>query len=462
MADSEKYDVIVIGAGPGGYVAAIRASQLGLRAAVIEKEALGGVCLNWGCIPSKALLKNAEVLSYINNSEDFGISIDGVKADFSKAMARSRAVADKNNSGVAYLLRKNNVDHIEGSAIIKSPTVIQVDGNSEYHADNIIVATGSSPRTIPGIEIDHENIVTSRDAIVAEKLPKSILIIGGGPIGVEFAYIYKAYGVDVTIVELFENIVPNEDEEVSKQLARSLSKIGIKIKTGCKVSSVKNNKASVRVSFEQNEVIEDSTFDKVLVAVGVVPNTQAIGLEENGIDMENGYIAVDDTMKTSIANIYAIGDITGKLPLAHVASAQANIAVESICGMDTVALDYSMIPRAIYCNPQVASLGLTEIQALEQGYDIKVGKFNAQANGKAGAMGESDGFVKLVFDAKYGEILGAHMIGPEVTELLGELSLTKLCEGTSMELGLAVHAHPTLSEMIKEAALDAQGKVLHM
>ena len=462
MADSKKYDVVVIGAGPGGYVAAIRAAQLGLKAAVIEKEALGGVCLNWGCIPSKALLKNAEVLSYINKSEDFGITVEGVKADFGKAMARSRAVADKNNSGVAYLLRKNDVDHIEGNAVIKSASTIEVNGDTIYSADNIIIATGSSPRAVPGIDIDHQNIVTSRDAIVTDKLPKSILIVGGGPIGVEFAYIYKAYGVDVTIVELLENIVPNEDEEVSKQLLRSLTKIGITIKTGCKVSSVKNNKTSVRVSFDSDGQIEESTFDRVLVAIGVVPNTTGIGLEGNSIAMENGYVLVDDQMRTSIPNIYAIGDITGKLPLAHVASAQANIAVESICGLETVALEYSMIPRAIYCNPQVASLGLTESQAKEQGYEINVGKFNAQANGKAGAMGESEGFVKLVFDAKYGEILGAHMIGPEVTELLGELSLTKLCEGTSLELGLAVHAHPTLSEMIKEAALDAQGKVLHM
>ena len=457
------YDVVVIGAGPGGYVAAIRAAQLGLKTAIVEREALGGVCLNWGCIPSKALLKNAEILSYIHRAEEFGLHFDNFRADYSVAMDRSRKVVDRNTRGVAYLLRKNKVDHIEGTGKLKGGGVVEIAPEAKQTtAKNIIIATGSRPRTIPPLPIDGERVLSSRESIVLSELPSSMVIVGGGAIGVEFAYLYKTYGVDITIVELLPRLVPTEDEEISQVLERAFSRQGINVIAGATVTGLDTRPDGVAVSVDKDSVAQTITCEKGLVAIGVQPNTEGLGLEELGISTQDGGIQIDDNMATNVPGVYAIGDVTGKLALAHVASAQGVTAVEHIVGLDTQPLDYVSMPRATYCQPQIASFGLTEAQAREQGHEVKVGRFNVQANGKALAMGETEGIVKLVVDAQYGELLGGHMIGPEVTELLGELSMARLLEGTTLELGWMVHAHPTLSEMLKEAALDAQGRTIHM
>ncbi|MEC9309207.1 MAG: dihydrolipoyl dehydrogenase [Chloroflexota bacterium] len=457
-----EYDVAVIGAGPGGYVAAIRCSQLGLKTTVIEKENLGGVCLNWGCIPSKALLKNAEILSYINRSEEFGFYFDNFRADYKVAFDRSRKVVDRNTRGVSYLLRKNNIDHLAGTATLKGNGIIAVASfNEDIKAKHIIVATGSSPRAIPALPIDGVSVVTSKEAILSDELPKSIVIVGGGAIGVEFAYLYRMYGVEVSIVELLPNLVPNEDPEISEILERSFSKYGINVITEVSVTGLVPAGETLSVVLDKEGQESILNAEKVLVAVGIQPNTSGIGLEDVGVEMERGFINIDRHMATNVSGIYAIGDVTGKLPLAHVASAQAVAVAEHIAGLDIQDIDYTYIPKATYCQPQVASFGLTEKEAVDQGYDVKIGKFNMIANGKSLAMGHTEGMVKLVVDAKYGEILGGHMIGPEVTELLGELALTKLLEGTTLELGWAVHPHPTISETLKEAALSAQGNAVH-
>ena len=463
-----NYDLVVIGSGPGGYVAAIRAGQLGLKTAILEPEALGGVCLNWGCIPSKALLKNAEIVSYFKRAEEFGLKMDNFSADFSVAIDRSRKVVDRNTKGVAFLLDKNKVDHIQGTGKIVGAGKVEVGphgtvpGGSIIEAKNIIVATGARPRSIPPLPVDGDMIITSRESIVMKDLPSSIVIIGGGAIGVEFAYIYKMYGVQVTIVEMLPRLVPNEDEDISAQLERAFKRHRIDFLTSAGVTGVDTSGSSVKVTVEKDGAAQTLECDKVLVAIGIQPNVEDIGLETVGIATDRTGIVVDEKMATNVAGIYAIGDVNGKMPLAHVASAQAMIAVETIAGLETQPLDYTYMPRATYCMPQIASFGLTEAQAREQGRDINVGTFNVQANGKALAMGEGSGLVKLVVDAKYGEILGGHMIGPEVTELLGELSMTRLLEGTVLELGWAVHAHPSLSEILKEAALGAQGRTIHM
>lgn len=458
-----NYDLVVIGSGPGGYVAAIRAGQLGLKTAIIEKEELGGVCLNWGCIPSKSLLKNAEIVSYFKRADEFGLKMDNFHADYSVAIDRSRKVVDRNTKGVAFLLDKNKVDHIQGTGKITGIGKVEVspEGNV-IEAKNIIIATGARPRSIPPLPIDGHKIITSRESIVLSDLPDSIVIVGGGAIGVEFAYIYKMYGVQVAIVEMLPRLVPNEDEDISAELERAFKRASIDFMTGAGVTGVDTSAAGVKVTVDVDGAAQTLECDKVLVAIGIQPNVEDLGLETVGIATDRTGITVDEKMSTNLPGIYAIGDVNGKMPLAHVASAQAMVATETIAGLDTQPLDYTYMPRATYCMPQIASFGLTEAQAREQGKDVNVGTFNVQANGKALAMGENFGLVKLVVDAKYGELLGGHMIGPEVTELLGELSMTRMLEGTVLELGSAVHAHPSISEMLKEAALGAQDRTIHM
>ena len=458
-----KYDLAVIGAGPGGYVAAIRGAQLGMKCVVVERDAPGGVCLNWGCIPSKALLKNAEVVSYFNRAAEFGLKFDNFTADFGAAIERSRQVVARNVRGVNYLFRKNQVDYINGTAALKGNGVIEVAPEGQrLQARNIIIATGARPRSIPALPVDGERVITSKEAIVRRELPKSIVIVGGGAIGLEFAYLYRMYGVEVTVVELLPRLAPGEDEEISGQVERAFTRRhGIKSITGAGVSGVQDNGAGLTVTVNREGVEEGIDCDQVLVAVGVQANSENLGLEQLGVATEGGYIPVDERMATNVPGVYAIGDVTGKLALAHVAAAQGMAAVEGIAGQEVQPLDYRMMPRATYCQPQIASFGWTEAAAQEQGFEVRVGRFNVQANGKALGMGERDGMVKLVTDGKYGEILGAHLVGPEVTELLGELTLTRLLEGTTLELGWLVHAHPTISEIIKEAALDAQGRAIH-
>jgi len=436
---------------------------LGLKTAIVERDELGGVCLNWGCIPSKALLKNAEVVSYFHRAEEFGLKFDGFSADYAAAIERSRKVVDRNVRGVGYLLRKNEVEHIAGEAILGGGGIVEVAPEGQrLQTKNIVIATGARPRTIPPLPIDGDRIITSKEAIVLSDLPQSMVIVGGGAIGLEFAYLYRMYGVDVTVVELLPRLAPNEDQEISRQVERSMGRHGINIITGAGVTAAVPEGSGLKVTVDKAGNQQTLNCDKALVAIGVQPNSENLGLDTLGVATEGGNIQVDSSMATNVPGIYAIGDVTGKLALAHVASAQATVAAETIAGQEPQPLDYAMMPRATYCQPQIASFGLTEAQAVEAGHDVKTGKFNVQANGKALGMGETDGMIKLVVDSKYGEILGAHMVGPEVTELLGELSLTRLLEGTTLELGWMVHAHPTISEIIKEAALAAEGRAVHM
>ena len=463
MSMDVEYDVVVIGAGPGGYVAAIRAAQLGLNAAVVEQEELGGVCLNWGCIPSKALLKNAEVLSLIHRAEEFGFYFDNLRVDYAKAIERSRRVVARNTKGVAYLLRKNKVEHIVGEASLRDTHTIDVAPDGRViKTRNVILATGARPRSIPALPVDGELVMTSRHALELQHLPSSTVIVGAGATGVEFAYLYNSYGSKVTVVEALPRVVPNEDEEISQQLERALSDDGITFMTGSKVTGMipVEGGAKLQVESPENGATEVEC-EKVLVAVGVQGNTENLGLDGLGIEIDKGFIQIDGSMSTNVPSVYAIGDVTGKLLLAHVASAQGVMAVETIAGMETQPLDYVNMPRATYCIPQVASFGLTEQQARDQGYSVKIGRFPFQASGKAAAIAETTGMVKLVVDEGYGELLGAHLIGPEVTEMLAELSMTRLLEGTTQELGWMVHSHPSLSEAVKEAALAADGRSIH-
>lgn len=462
------YDVIVIGAGPGGYVCAIRTAQLGLKTAIVDKQWLGGVCLNVGCIPSKSLLKNADVAHTLRErGKELGFSFDNLKLDYSVAVKRSRQVSNRLTRGVGFLMKKNNIDVHMGTATLTGTGSISVtdeEGNTtQLNAKNIVVATGARTTVPPGWEIDGKQVVTYLEAILQEELPKSVVIIGSGAVGVEFATIWNSYGVDVTIVEMLPRLVPLEDEEVSSELEKAMKKRGIKILTNHKVEAIEAKKDAVQVKISSDEGEKILEADQALVAIGFLPNSHKLGLGDLGVELsQNGAIIIDDRMGTNIPGIWAIGDVTGKLMLAHVGSAQGIVCAENIAGVETITLDYKMMPRATYCQPQIASFGYTEEQAKEHGYDIIVGRFPFQANGKALGLGESVGWVKIITDSKYGEILGAHLIGPEVTELLPELTISQMMELTPAEIARNVHAHPTLSEVLMEAAHMAEGHAIHI
>ncbi|MDF1676662.1 MAG: dihydrolipoyl dehydrogenase [Vicingaceae bacterium] len=461
-----SYDLIVVGSGPGGYVAAIRASQLGMKTAIIEKAELGGICLNWGCIPTKALLKSASVFEYINHASDFGINIKGADADFPAIIKRSREVANGMSNGIQFLMKKNKIDVIKGTAKLKPGKKIDVTGDdkkvTEYGATNIIIATGARSRELPNLPQDDKKIIGYREAMSLPKLPKKMVVVGSGAIGSEFAYFYNAMGVDVTIVEFLPNIVPLEDEDVSKQLERSFKKAGLKVMTSSSVESVDTKGTGCKVTVKTKKGEEIIDCDIVLSAVGIKSNIENIGLEEVGIVTDKDKIIVNDYYQTNIPGYFAIGDVVPGPALAHVASAEGIICVEKIKGMHVEPLDYGNIPGCTYCSPEVASVGMTEKAAKEAGYEVKVGKFPFSASGKASAAGHKDGFVKLIFDAKYGELLGGHMIGYNVTEMVAELVAVRKLETTGHELIKTVHPHPTMSEAVMEAAAAAYDEVIHM
>ncbi len=460
-----NFDVIVLGSGPGGYVSAIRASQLGLKVAIIEKESLGGICLNWGCIPTKALLKSAQVFEYINHAEDYGISVKDANADFPAIIKRSRDVADGMSSGIAYLLKKNKVEVIYGFGKVKpgNKVAVTVDGKStDYSAKNIIIATGARSRQLPNLPQDGKKIIGYRDALALAKAPKKMVIVGSGAIGVEFAYFYNSMGTDVTVVEFMPNIVPVEDVDVSKQLQRSFKKSGIKVMTNSSVEKIDTNGTGCKVMIKTKKGEETIECDVVLSAVGIVANIENIGLEEVGIKTEKGKILVDDFYNTNVSGYHAIGDVLPNQALAHVASAEGITCVEKIAGHNPEPIDYGNIPGCTYASPEIASVGMTEAAAKEAGYEIKVGKFPFTASGKASAAGHKDGFVKVIFDAKYGEWLGCHMIGYNVTELIAEAVVARKLETTGHEVLKAVHPHPTMSEAVMEAVADAYDEVIHI
>lgn len=463
---AQSYDLIVIGAGPGGYVAAIRASQLGMKTAVVEREALGGICLNWGCIPTKALLKSAQVFEYISHAKDYGIEVQGAKADFPAMIKRSRAVADGMSKGIAFLFKKNKIDALMGHGKITKDKKVEVtaaDGSkTTYEAKNIILATGGRARELPNLPIDNETVIGYRKAMVMDKQPESMVVVGSGAIGVEFAYFYNSIGTKVTIVEYLPRIVPVEDEEVSKQLEKTYKKAGVDIMTSSEVLGVtkKDGKAHVRVKSAAGETT--LVCDVVLSAVGVATNLENLGLEEAGVKTDKGKVLVDDFYQTNISGVFAIGDIVKGQALAHVASAEGIICVEQIAGHHPEPLNYGNIPGCTYCSPEIASVGMTEAQAKEAGFEVKVGKFPFSASGKASAAGAKDGFVKVIFDAKYGEWLGAHMIGANVTEMIAEVVVARKLETTGHEIIKAVHPHPTMSEAVMEATAAAYGEVIHL
>jgi len=462
-----SYDLIVVGSGPGGYVAAIRAAQLGLNVGVIEKENLGGICLNWGCIPTKSLLKSAQALQYAKHAADYGVSISGeVKANFEAMVKRSRGVADGMSKGIEFLFTKNKIEVINGYGRLVDPNSVEVTdetGKRTLHsAKNIILATGARSRELPNLEQDGEKIIGYRQAMTLPKQPKSMVVVGSGAIGSEFAYFYQSIGTDVTLVEYLPNVVPNEDEEVSKALERSFKKMKMKVLTNASVEAVDTSGALCKVTIKTKKGEEIVEAEIVLSAVGIRPNIENIGLEDLGIVLENGKVKVNEFYQTNVGTIFAIGDIIAGPALAHVASAEGITCVEKIAGLNPHPVDYSTIPGCTYTNPEVSSLGLTEQKAREAGHEIKVGKFPFSASGKASASGQKEGFVKLIFDAKYGELLGAHMIGGNVTEMIAELVVAKKLEITGHELIKSIHPHPTMSEAIMEAAAAAYGEVIHL
>ncbi len=456
-----KYDIIVLGSGPGGYVTAIRASQLGFKTAVIEKESLGGVCLNWGCIPTKALLKSAQVFDYLKHAEDYGLSLENPDKDFTKVVERSRGVANGMSKGVQFLMKKNKIDVINGFGKLKPGKKVEVDGK-EYTADHIIIATGSRSRQLPNIPQDGKKVIGYREAMTLKKQPKSMIVVGSGAIGAEFAHFYNAMGTKVTIVEYLPNLVPLEDEEVSKQFERSFKKAGIKVMTNSSVESVDTSGKSITASVKTKKGEEILEAEIVLSAVGIKSNLENIGLEEVGIVVDRDKILVNDWYQTNIPGYYAIGDITPGPALAHVASAEGITCIEKIKGLHIESIDYGNIPGCTYATPEIASVGFTEKQAIEKGYDIKVGKFPFSASGKASAAGTKEGFVKVIFDAKYGEWLGCHMIGAGVTDMIAEAVLGRKLETTGHEVLKTIHPHPTMSEAVMEAVADAYGEVIHL
>ncbi len=467
------YDVVVLGAGPGGYVAAIRAAQLGLKVALVERDQLGGICLNWGCIPTKVLLRNAEIVELVKDGETYGISFDNLRVDYAKAYKRSREVSTRLVRGVEFLMKKNNIRVYPGEGSLLTPNTVLVEHRAEeqrLNARNVIIATGARPVTLPFLQPDGVRVFTYRQLLEVQRVPKSMVIIGSGAIGMEFAYIFHAYGAEVTVLEALPRIMPLEDEEISAEITRAFNRMGIKTIANAKVVDAKVSEREVSVFYEDASGQRQSVAAEwVLVAVSVAPNTSGIGLEKIGVALnKGGYIEVDERMQTNVPGVYAVGDVTGKLRLAHVASAQGIVAAEAIAAAmgkyqgHVPTLNYEAMPRCTYTHPQVASMGLTETQARERGYEVKVSKFPLRANGKSLALNNTDGFVKVVADAKYGEVLGVHCIGPDVTELLPEFVLAKSAELTTEEIARAVHAHPTLSESLMEAAHGILGQPIHI
>ncbi|GAP44818.1 dihydrolipoamide dehydrogenase [Lentimicrobium saccharophilum] len=462
-----NYDVIVIGSGPGGYVAAIRASQLGMKVAVVERAELGGICLNWGCIPTKALLKSAQVYGYLSHAADYGVSVSGdIKADFEAMVKRSRGVAEGMSKGIQFLFKKNKIDHIAGTGKLKSGKVVEVTDaggkKTDYQANHVILATGARSRELPNLKQDGKKIIGYREAMTLDKQPKSMVVVGSGAIGSEFAYFYHTIGTQVTLVEFMPNVVPVEDEEVSKQLERSFKKSGMKVMTSSTVESVDTSGELCKVTVKTKKGEEIIEAEIVLSAVGISTNLEGLGLEETGVAIDKGKVVVDDFYKTSVDGVYAIGDIVHGPALAHVASHEGILCVEKIAGKHVEPLDYGNIPGCTYTQPEIASVGMTEKAAREAGYEIKVGKFPYSASGKASAAGSKEGFVKVIFDAKYGEWLGAHMIGDNVTEMIAEVVVARKLETTGEEIIKAVHPHPTMSEAVMEAVAAAYDEVIHI